>query len=134
MSVLAWVVWVGGVLFLVGGVRGVRATWRGERAPPAPLASWLWGDALWRGAVWAQPVGFVAIAFMLAALPLILETDAGSALRGVGLACGALMLATWCLMGVIALFARPRLLIAPQLRDQRGVVAEWLGRSRVGSS
>lgn len=110
------------------GIKGVPALWRDEvdyfhEVP----RSWVWSGALWRGWVRAIPsVGVISIPIFLLS-GLALGAADGSAIQT---ACGYStfgLLAVFLLnTAAISLFARPKFLIAPPLRSQRGAIAEWL--------
>lgn len=114
--------------FAAVGARGLPAIWRNEveyfhRTPH----SWTWGGALWRGWVRWIPAGaatFVMFAVLLAvtcALPTrsLQEVSLLAAIGALGFG-----IALWF---PIALTGRPRRLIAPPLRHQRGALSEWFG-------
>jgi len=116
---------------LVGGaVLSVAATvalcfiprfWSGElRAPDDPFAGWLFGVAWWRGMRRAALCTVLAGELLGVAAVLLAFSAQSGAARDAGAAVGGV---AFVLIGVvfsIGLFNRPRFLVPPYLRGERG--------------
>lgn len=132
------------ILVLLTGSIGLvqfrlRDWWSGERSlPGTPPPGWSWGGAAWRGYVRCLcAVGIVSLPGMLIAawsfmvrsvLPASVQV---SSLLGRCLAIVAMVGAAFVVLGLIlACFIffvnRPRSLVPPRYRGQRGVLLDWL--------
>lgn len=106
--------------------------WRNElRFYDSPPRWWLWGDAGWRACARASPCAPVGLWFLLATgagfglADVVDSTSATDVLTD--MATGAFILAMLTVVvGLsVALFNRPRLVVAPHQRAERGALVEW---------
>lgn len=117
-------------------LRELPRLWRsGEQAMPR---WWLWGPPLWRGWHRALAVGVVSAAFLVLAfvsgviadslLPAgVSRSDRLSYFIPFLVLLGLFVLGLVFMLGII-LVNRPKSVVPPRLRDERGAVGEWLGR------
>jgi hypothetical protein len=115
-----------GFLFYIAVTRMWRNEW--NTWDPDRVASWWpYGGALWRAVLRFSPAGGAAgVLTGLSAFLLSFESDG---LYGGGLVLAILALGVFFVVcASIALFNRPKRLVAPHLRDQPGAIGEWLGR------
>jgi hypothetical protein len=115
--------WIIGGVVVVAGLYAFRALWsewRGQNGPDLYRAAgwWPFSLPLWRALVRSGPIGAVEA-------PL---------LGGVYLASGVLDIVpsafatlSLALVVVVALFNRPRFVVAPGLRELPGLIDEWKG-------
>jgi len=128
---------VGTALFAVVGLFLLPRLWRDElpRWPEKPPAWWLWGGPLYRGWVRAHAAAVLGcVMFLLVAgvLALTPEQPDGPFVRPAWVVVPCLAALGSCLLVMlcILLFNRPKVLVAPRLRHQQGVVGEWLAAWR----
>ena len=121
------------LVLLVLAICRLPAYWRGnvsiiDRVRPW----WPYGAALLRGWQRALAVGVGAFAFGVAAAVCgILNASYGS--NAVERLIGVLaivMVTLVLLMLVVMLFNRPKFMVPPRFRDQRGALSEWFGPRR----
>jgi hypothetical protein len=124
--------------------RRVFALWRGTRAmPQSPPLGWPGGRASWQGWVRATPVmgSICGLGMLIAAWCFLLLTSIhnvpliGDPAWRTRLIAGVLTGVALVLIGIVLgfsviLFNRPRFLVAPSLRNERGALVEQLGRRR----
>jgi hypothetical protein len=104
----------------------------GGRVPPA----WGWGKGSWLAymrtvPLWATICWLAAIGFVYAfVLDPLLHTQTGLVVKFVFVWLGLLCLVV-LLIASIALFNRPRALVAPSMRQHKGILIDWWdGRAR----
>jgi hypothetical protein len=103
-------------------VVGAPRLWRGEADVDDPSPAWPFGAATWRGVIRGFIVGPPCIAFALAGAAVAELTDADD----LGMAIGVIGLVGFVVLHVpILLFNRPKALVPPPLRHQRGALREW---------
>ena len=99
---------------------------------------WLWGEALFRGWVRSLVIGTAAGTAMVFALGVMLvvqpdldnpQSSQESQLEvvAIGVALGVWILLTLMLFSVI-LFNRPKFVVPPHLRNERGAIQLWLNK------
>lgn len=125
------------LLFVGRGTYVLPQMWRGEwhyvhmdpdHVPPV----WIWGKPLWQGWLRLAPVSVVVGWLVIVMMAFVLL--AGDAQTGrfydiagiIGLAATPFMV-----MGVtVVFFNRPKFMVVPNMRHQRGAVAQWLSRGQ----
>src|SRR5579862_437234 len=131
MSPVSWAVVVLLALFVPFIPVFVRPVWRGTHPylhRGVPPGWWVFGARAWRGfrrSLIVLPLVYVA---MLAAVVAGGLTPRHSSLAWITTALAFLFLVGGALMVWLALFARPRALVPPALRSERGPVADWRAR------
>jgi hypothetical protein len=115
--------WVIGGVVVVGGLYALRviwSEWRGENGPDLYRAAdwWPFDLPLWRALLRSGPIGAVE-APLLGAVYIASEP--------IDVVLSVLATLSLALMLVVALFNRPRVLVAPGMRELPGLVDEWRG-------
>ncbi len=130
MSVKDTITVIGLLLMGARGIWILPQIWRNERGldPNVEPLIWPLGLAWWQGSVRVLPVFFPSL--LIIAPDHVLETlrlagPVWIALRVV-LDVGVLLIA--CLWVGILFFNRPKWAVAPHLRHQPGMLAQWAGR------
>jgi hypothetical protein len=120
------------IFYLVVGTIGVRRLWRRESAIWDSKPVWfLYGHTTFRGYVRAMyplgTAGLVAFAWLLYAIwgPEDVYAQAFVLVPMLALVAVGLLLAL-----TAALFNRPKRIVPPHLRDQPGMIAEWVEKAR----
>lgn len=117
------------VLFVVAGSVLMPSIWRNERGhdPDRPPAMWGFGIVLWRATVRLVPLSVPAC---LVGVAVVLTGAGGDESPSpVSLIAGFASLVLLALIFSVALFNRPKSIVAPHLRHQPGALAEWLGQA-----
>lgn len=134
MSGIDWVVYVLTSLVLLRFAFEVPRIWRGDvdRTANVP-ATWPWGGISWRAVIRAGPACLIGGLTMIVGVPVLLiapEEANGTFARPLIVVLPFLGLFGLGLVAMagVALFNRPRFLVAPHLRQAPGALAEWAGR------
>jgi hypothetical protein len=120
-----------GVVGAIGMLWLLPGWWRNERGlhVETPAPNWPWSPAAWRVLVRTWPALALTWCFMVpTAIIGTLSPDHGVAFVLVGVFGVAPLLALMFCCITVALFNRPRFLVAQHVRDQPGLVQEWRGR------
>ncbi len=129
MSAYDWFVTAIGLILVPLVLRRLPAIWRNEHGwdPDYPPPGWLYDRALWRALVRTNPV---SVGLLVLCVPVYVLSEAGTtslvgvvvlyALGLAGAACAGLAVS-------VAVANRPKWLVAPHLRHQPGLIAEWRG-------
>ena len=133
MTAVQWITYVVacvGVLFFIGRLPRI---WRGDLDRYQVPTTWLWDPIIWRALIRAGPAALPGAITMIVGLPVLLsvpEQPQGGFARPLVVAIPFLVLfvLSVLLMVCVALFNRPRFIVAPHLRQAPGALAEYAAR------
>lgn len=129
-----WIMTGGFAAILFLATLRLPTIWRdAETADRTPQAWWVWGPRAWQALLRARPVGIIGgwwIVLAIATGSGLNDPTKTTGLTIVALIATLASLTAMALFVSVQLFARPKRLIPPALRSQRGLLSEWLVRHR----
>lgn len=134
MSLMDWVIYALFSLLMLRFAIEVPRIWRGDvdRSSAVPV-TWPWGGISWRAVIRAGPAALIGGLTLIVGFPVLLiaqEEAHGTFSRPLVVVLPFLGLFVLGLVAVVcvALFNRPRFLVAPHLRGAPGALAECAAR------